>query len=47
MLPQLSHTILTQADWCAIRAVARCELRLLPVIKTVESGTRVFWHAAR
>ena len=33
--PQISHTILTQADWCATRAVARCEQGLLPVIKTV------------
>ena len=27
---QMSHTILTQAEWCAIRAVARCELGLPP-----------------
>ena len=31
---QTSHTILTQADFCAVRAVARCE----------QSGCRVFWH---
>ena len=41
---QTSHTILTHADWCAVQAVARCEVGLLPVIKTVESGTRVFWN---
>ena len=39
--PRVSHTILTQADWCLIRAVARSELGLLPVI---QSGFRVFWH---
>ena len=33
---------LTQADWCAVRAVARCELGLLPVITTAETGSRVF-----
>ena len=38
---QISHTILTQADWCAIRAAARCELGLFPVVKTVETGVRV------
>ena len=31
--PRVSHTILTQADWCSTRAVARCELGLLPVIQ--------------
>ena len=41
---QTSHTILTQADWCAVLAVARCEQGLLPVITTAESGSRVFWH---
>ena len=29
---QIRHTFLTQADWCAVRAVARCELGLFPVI---------------
>ena len=28
-----SHTVLTQADWCSTRAVARCELGLLRVIR--------------
>ena len=41
---QISHTILTQADWCAVRAVACCEQGLLPVVTAVESGSRVFWH---
>ena len=34
-----SHTILTQADWCAVRKVARCEQGLLPVITTAQSGS--------
>ena len=34
----------TQAMWCAIRAVARCELVLFPVIKTPETGAPVYWH---
>ena len=42
--PRSSHTILTQADWCSIRAVARGELDLLPVIQTVATGCRVFSH---
>ena len=41
---QISHTIVTQAGWCVVRAVARCEAGLLPVITTVESGSQVFWH---
>ena len=41
---QISDTILTQADWCAVRAVARCEQGFLSVITTVGSGSRVFWH---
>ena len=41
---QISHTILTQAARCAIRVVARCELGLLPVIKTAQTGARVYWH---
>ena len=41
---QISHAILTEADWCAIRAVARCELGHLPVIKTTEAGARVTCH---
>ena len=41
---QISRTILTQADWCAVRAVAGCEQGLLPVVTTVESGSRVFWQ---
>ena len=36
---QISHTIVTEADWCAVRAVARCEQGLLPVITTVEWGS--------
>ena len=32
--------ILSQADWCAVRAVARCELGLVPVFYTGE-GVRV------
>ena len=43
--PRVSHTILTQADWCSTRALARCELGLLPVIQTVATGFRVFWHS--
>ena len=39
---QISHTILTQVGWCAVRAAARCEQGLLPVITTAESGSRVF-----
>ena len=31
---QTSHTILTQVEWRAIRAVARCELGLFPVINS-------------
>ena len=31
--PQISYTILSQADWCAVRAAARCELGLLAVVK--------------
>ena len=38
---QISHAFLSQADWCAIPAVARRELGLLPVIKTLETGARV------
>ena len=34
--PRVSHTILTQADWCSTRAVARCELGLLPVIQVFD-----------
>ena len=41
---QISHTILTQAEWCAIRAVTRLELELLTAIKTAETGARVYWH---
>ena len=41
---RVSHTILTQADWCSTRVVARCEFGLLPVIQTVATGCRVFWH---
>ena len=33
---QISHALLTRAEWCAIHTVARCELGLLPVIKTTE-----------
>ena len=40
---RVSHTILTEADWCSTRAVARCEMGLLPVIQTVATGFRVFW----
>ena len=40
---QTSHTILTEADWCAIRAAARRELGLPPVIKTTETEARVYW----
>ena len=43
---QIIHTILTQANRCAVRAVARCEQGLLPVITTVDSGSRVFWHCS-
>ena len=39
---QTSHTILTQADWRAVRAVA--DQGLLPVITTAGSGSQVFWH---
>ena len=39
---QVSHTILTRADWCAVRAVARCEMGLLPVITSVEAGSECF-----
>ena len=35
--PQISFTILTQADWCAVRTVARC----LPVVGSVGAGARV------
>ena len=44
--PQIKYTTLSQADWCAIRAVARCELGLLPVLQilhTAGTGARVFW----
>ena len=33
-----------EPDWCAVRAVARCEQGLLPVFTTAETGSRVFWH---
>ena len=36
--PQISYTFLTQADWCAVRTVARCELGLLLVVNTVGNG---------
>ena len=36
--PQISHSILTQAEGCAIHAVARCELGLLAL------GARVYWQ---
>ena len=42
--PQISHTILTQAECCASRAAALCELGLFPVVKTTGPGTRVFWQ---
>ena len=35
-------SLLKPGEWCATRAVARCELGLLPVIKNVETGDRVF-----
>ena len=43
---QISHTILTQAEWCATRAVARWELGLLLVIRTTAAGggTWVYKH---
>ena len=41
--PQTSFTILTQADWCAVRTVARCEAGFLPVAGTVEAGARLIW----
>ena len=41
--PQISGIILTQADWRAVRAAARCELGLLLVLHTAETGARVFW----
>ena len=41
---QISLSVLAQAEWCAIRAVARCELGLHPIIKTAETGARVYWH---
>ena len=41
--PQISCTILTEADWCAVRTVARCEAGLLPVVGTVGAGARVIW----
>ena len=37
--PQISFTILTQADWCAVRTEARC----LPVVATMGAGARVIW----
>ena len=40
--PQISYSILSQADWCAVQKVARCELGLLPVVNTVNAGARVF-----
>ena len=36
--PQISYNILAQADWCAVRTVARCELGLLPVVNALEAG---------
>ena len=39
--PQISFTILTQADWCAVRTVARCEAGLLQVVGTLGAGARV------
>ena len=39
---QISHTILTQADWCAVRAVACCEQGLLPVVTTVSRDPECF-----
>ena len=41
--PQISYTILSLTEWCATRAVVRCELGLLPVVKTAESGARLNW----
>ena len=41
---RVSHTTLTGADWCSDRAVARCEMGLFPVIQTVTTVFRVFWH---
>ena len=41
--PQISYTILSHADWCAIWAVARCELGLRLVVKTKKSRARVNW----
>ena len=38
--PQICCTVLTQAGWCAVRTVARCEL---PVAGTMEAGARVIW----
>ena len=40
----IRHTVLARADWCAVRAVARCGQGRTPVITTGESGSRVFWH---
>ena len=39
--PQTSLAILTQADWCASRAVARCQVALLPVAGALKTGARV------
>ena len=36
--PQISHTILTQANWCALRTTARCKLGVLPIARTLERG---------
>ena len=41
--PRISCTLLTQADWCAVRKVARCELGLHAVVDTVEKGACVIW----
>ena len=39
--PQVTFTILTHADWCALTAVARCVVALLLVAGTLEAGARV------
>ena len=38
-----NHRSATPADWCAVWAVARCELGLLLVLHTAEARARVFW----
>ena len=38
---EISCTILSQADWRAVRAVARCEFGLLPCVRVTESGSRI------